>query len=806
VTAATEKLAGRRFWVVPHTHWDREWYVPFEQFRLRLAVVVDDVLDALERDERLRFVLDGQTIVLEDYLELRPENEERLSALVRAGRVEIGPSYELPDEYLVGQEALVRNLLAGRRDCERYGVRSTAGYAPDTFGHVAQLPQVFLGFGLDNIVFARGLGDEAETLGALFRWRGFDGSELLAIRQLGNYDNALRLPGPERVLEFWDEFGGRVEQVGLEDVLLCNGTDHEPLQADLPAVLDACETALPGASFRIGVYSEYVAAVRPLRDGLELHEGELCGARERPVLRGVNSARMYLKQLAEETERLLLTAETLASLAVLAGRLPSYRFPQAELALAWRDLLRNHPHDSIGGCSVDQVHRDMLQRFDAARVIGEALRDEAAAALAGRVPEWRFGLPYEGRDWTIVNPLPWARRGVVEAGGGPVAVELPGFGATGIRTGRSGRPVGGAVLAGPAIENGVYHVEAAADGTLTVRDLETGGSLAGLHAFEDSADCGDEYTYCPVAGDEPLRAGPARIRTRAAGPRAELELVHSLLLPAALTPGRSARSGRLVRCPVTTRVRLDAGSERVEIRTTVDNRVRNHRLRVLFPSDSASGHVRVESHFALLERQARLPDGEGWCEPPIPTHHTLGLVAAGPLALFTRGLPEYEAVETEAGLVLALTLLRSVGWLSRDDLVTRPGNAGPPIATPAAQCPGRHTFEYALSLRAERRSAAELVREAQDYRFGFVVAPGPCPSVAPPLAIGGEGFCFAALKGAEAGEGFALRLYNPSAGERATVTIDRAAERCRLDETGGEPVRFPLELAPGRIETLRFAR
>ena len=144
--------AGRTFWVVPHTHWDREWYLPFEQFRIYLVQTVDEVLDVLEHDERMRFTLDGQTVLLEDYLEVRPENEARLDALVRAGRIEIGPSYQLPDEYLVGQESLVRNLLVGRRACKRYGARSEAGYAPDTFGHVAQLPQLFRGFGLDNLV------------------------------------------------------------------------------------------------------------------------------------------------------------------------------------------------------------------------------------------------------------------------------------------------------------------------------------------------------------------------------------------------------------------------------------------------------------------------------------------------------------------------------------------------------------------------------------------------------------------------------------------------------------------------------
>jgi alpha-mannosidase len=797
---AAPDLAGLRFWVVPHTHWDREWYLPFEQFRLRLVVVVDQVLDTLERDERMRFVLDGQTIVLEDYLELRPENEERLAALIRAGRIEIGPSYQLPDEYLAGQEALVRNLLVGRRDCERYGVRSRVGYAPDTFGHVAQLPQIFLGFGLDNIVFARGLGDEAETLGALFRWRGFDGSELLAVRQLGNYDNARELEGAGRIRELWDVYHGPIERVGLEDVLLCNGSDHLPIQVDLPAVLAACDAELPGTSFRISSYSDYLGAVRPLRDGLAVHAGELCSGRERPVLRGINSARISLKQQSEAVERLLLSAEVVASLAVLAGRLPGYRYPRAELALAWRDLLRNHPHDSLGGCSVDQVHRDMLQRFDAARLVGEWVRDEAVAALAGREPEWSWGLPSQSGEWTVVNTLPWARRGVIDVAGAVVAVDVPAFGATSVR---SGRRLATVVCASErSVENEVYRVEAEPDGTLTVLDLETGRSFAGLDLLEDVADRGDEYNFCPVAADRPVQATEPRVRARASGPRAELEIARSLLLPAALAPGRQARSGRVVRCPVTTIVRLHAGSERVELTTTVTNHARDHRLRVLFPSGVSGESVRAEGHFALLDRPLRLPAGEGWYEPPIPTHHTAGLVTTGPLALFTKGLPEYEALATAGGLTLALTLLRCVGWLSRDDLDTRPGNAGPPIPTPEAQCLGRHTFEYALSMRADRRSDAELVREAQDYRYGFVTSTGPCPEIEPPLRIEGDGFCFGALKEAEDGSRLALRLYTPSPRDVAVVTLGRPGERSRLDETAREPARFPLEIGPGRIETL----
>src|ERR671935_893076 len=150
-----------RLWVGPHTHWDGEWYLPFEDFRIWLVEVIDDVIAKLEARPAYRFTLDGQAVLIEDYLEIRPEMEDRLRALLATGQIETGPSYVLPDEFLVGAESLVRNLLHGRALCERYGTRpAPVGYLPDSFGHPAQLPQILRGFGLDAFVFSRGLGDE----------------------------------------------------------------------------------------------------------------------------------------------------------------------------------------------------------------------------------------------------------------------------------------------------------------------------------------------------------------------------------------------------------------------------------------------------------------------------------------------------------------------------------------------------------------------------------------------------------------------------------------------------------------------
>ncbi len=934
-----ERRAGKvalRVWVVPHTHWDREWYLPFEQFRIHLARMMDDLLDALETEPSLLFTLDGQAILLEDYLELRPENEERLRRLIAAGRIAIGPSYVLPDEFLSGPEALVRNLLIGRQVCLRQGGPPMAvAYAPDTFGHVAQMPQILRGFGIDSFVFWRGLGDEAKRLGSVFQWEASDGSGVLAIRIHEGYASARDLgrwtrregwvqddPAlwPERaaarVAEFLERWREPIERSGLRDVLMGNGVDHQPIQRDLPRMLAACGERLPGLSFQIATYEGYVDALRWRVKDLQTHAGELAGGLEACVTRSVNSTRIYLKQANEAAERALFVAEVLASLARLRtkdsglrtkdsglrtkdadvstqhsalstchslplplgererarghvhggeGATPVYRYPLNELRLAWRELLRNHPHDSLPGCSLDEAHLDMLHRFRKVRQIAAEVQREALAAMAGRVAGMR-AWEEDGSGCTVVNPLPWGRVRAVEievppelararslvaetaAGDQPVQVvgkgvarravvasRVPGFGTSQLRLrqGDSATPAKAPswerghlarpgfvqqheaspprtrALGSRAIENEFYRVAVEGNGTITVTDRRTARQWAGLLWFEDVADRGDEYSFCPLEGDIPLdtRSLLARSRVTAAGPvAAELEILLHWHLPRSLAPGRRRRLKTSVACPIRTIVRLVAGVDRIEFSTTIDNRARDHRLRVVFAAPESSPAVQAEGHFAVLRRPA-LPEWNGeWREPPTKTHHTLGLVAAGRLALMTRGLPEYEAIPNESGGVdLALTLLRCVGWLSWSDLATRPGAEDPHIPTPDAQCPGRHTFEYALSLQGER-TEAELVRAAQDYRVAMAVGPegGDLEGV---LAAEGEGFGFSALKGAEDGNGVILRLYNPGTDERSAVVGGRglAVRRCRLDETGTEAeAAETVRLRGGEIVTMRL--
>jgi len=683
-------------------------------------------------------------------------------------------------------------------------------------------------------VFSRGLGDERERVGARFRWRAPDGSEVLALPQPVDYAAAASLGhsgrsaetdparnAAERIEQVLRAEGHMLADPSFRDLFLGNGYDHSALQGDLPEVLAALRKLKPGVDARLALVSEYTEAIAAVDGSLPVFGGELAGGARANVLRGVNSTRMHLKRANERCERELATAETLCALAALTRT--GFRYPRGELRLAWRELLRNHPHDSICGCSVDEAHADMDQRFRTALQIARRTADLALHALGGAWPSGDNEVELHGLDgayrWayrplpggpirrdaltgaaSFVNPLPFRRRRLValELPDGDRAwfeLDLGGFAAEQVSAERAAAAAHDRVARAVderTIENARYRVTAASDGTLELFDRATGASLRGLHRLEDVADRGDSYTFCPLEGDAPLAARTASVRVTASGPvHAELEISYELELPAALAPDRRRRVERAVACPVVTRVRLAAGADRIEFTTSVTNRASDHRMRVRFPCPAPIDIVRAEGHFTVVRRDPRPVWNGSWFEPPHDTNHTLGAVAAGGLVLLGKGLPEYEA--TEEG-ELALTLLRCVGWLSRADLSTRRGGAGPELPVPGAQCIGEHVFEYALELGEP--GDAELLRRSQDYRFDFVEG-APGVELSPPFEVEGD-LVFSALKAAEDGDGIILRVFNPG-GAKAELPV--AAERCRLDET---PLPDGSGIGPGEIASFRL--
>src|SRR5512138_2272897 len=248
--------------LVSHTHWDREWYRTFQQFRLRLVHLVDGLLELLAADRAFRhFMLDGQTIVLDDYLRMRPEAEPVLRRYVQDGRILIGPWHVLPDMFLVGPEAHVRNLLEGDRQARRFGHKMRIGYMPDSFGHIGQMPQILRGFGIDNACLWRGLDDQPTELW----WQSPEGSRVLLHYLRESYSNGASLNATvpnQFVSQLKQQADSLAAQAPVHDLLIMFGTDHMEPPRETSKAIALASRQLNGYRMLHSTLPAYDAAVR----------------------------------------------------------------------------------------------------------------------------------------------------------------------------------------------------------------------------------------------------------------------------------------------------------------------------------------------------------------------------------------------------------------------------------------------------------------------------------------------------------------------------------------------------------------
>jgi alpha-mannosidase len=811
--------------VVPHTHWDREWYLPFERFRYHLVRLLDETLELLKKEGRFRhFLLDGQAVIAEDYLEIRPEREGELREAIAQGRLATGPWYTMPDEFLAGGEALIRNLLEGHRVGQRLGGVMKIGYLPDPFGHVAQMPQILRGFGIEAAFLTRGVAPSKTE----FWWEAPDGSKVLTHWFAASYCNARNLPpspeefefGPFRGLDSLLEF---LAGLATSDaILLMAGCDHMGPQDDLPSVLEALSQKL-GHTFALGSLEDYLRLLDKGQE-LEVIKGELRTPFFAPLLPGVLSSRIYLKQMNHRAFTLLnFYAEPLASFATSTGE----PYPTGFLRHAWKLLLKNHFHDSICGTSVDEVHREMVVRFAQVEQVAQELASDSLQKIGQKVEGG------EGVNILVFNPASSQRTDLVEAWveprlsppqgraqePGPEDLDLdrcillsPEGKAVPFRVGERTlesrdilagvkhvekvkisflaedlppwgyklyRLIPGAPTPAPeerilldprTMENEFLRVEVKEDGTLTVTDKESGAVYENIGYFEDSGDAGDEYNYEPPEEQEIFTTLNQKAEIEVAEDFhdwATIRIRHRFIIPQSLTLDRNRRSGRKVSCPLTVLVTLKRGVKRVEFRTIAENRARDHRLRAVFPTGIPCRESIAESAFALVSRPTALPEAISPFELPVSTYpQERFLLVQGDgrgVAILNKGLPEYEV--TPEGIVF-LTLLRCVGWLSRDDLRSRLGHAGPPYEVPEAQCLGVHVFEYAFVPYSGSWHETSLWLEAEAFTrpplAARVQASGGLPPSMSFLRVSPPQLVVSAVKAAEDGEGIVVRLWNAS--------------------------------------------
>lgn len=915
--------------VISHTHWDREWYLTFQQFRLKLLHLVDNLLDLLEKDKNFKyFMLDGQTIVLDDYLLMRPEQESTLREHIRKGRILIGPWHILPDMFLVGPEAHIRNLLQGDHTVKRFGPKMMVGYMPDSFGHIGQMPQILRGFGMDNACLWRGLDDQP----AEFWWGSPDGSRVLMAYLRNSYANGAGLPTgePEKFTEDLVMISeDLVEHSAADDYLIMLGNDHMEPPLHTSSAITYANRHLKDTKVIHSTLPKYLKAIQASIKKADLLtvEGELRSSKRAHLLPGVLSTRMWIKQRNHASEVLL--EKWAEPFSTFAEKIPNnssqsltnspvIRHLAPILHQAWHLLMENHPHDSICGCSIDQVHEEMRPRFDQVDQLGEEITGQSLERLAnvidtgaGRevvgavvvfnpcsfprtdhvtvemilpqevigfdlldetgqvIPHGTlglgsqelinmsfdrhslleaFGMVHEGRiagmglqniriernDESVQldvimsqaepNLTAW-NTGMAQMG--PLlddksittfiirartvettralftAHEVPGLGyRTYYLRARDGQrrpptklnplarvfmPLAGRLTQTSLgkrlierfstepeckppyrIENESFSVEPLPDGTLSVLDRSSGQTYRGLNRFMDSGDCGDEYNYSPPPADTQPVGRLKKVCMRQSPARQTLELTLEMRVPLSLTEDRKARSRESVTIQITSNVSLYPGVPRIDIHTRVDNRAKDHRLRVHFPAPFGVESADYDGHFEVNRRPLGLPGyDESWHEEPRPEVPQRAFTdisdGAQGLTIANRGLPEVEVLKTRRGSEIALTLLRSIGWLSRNDFSTRQEHAGPFMATPGAQMIGTWDFDYAIiphSGNWENAFTQAYGFETPLRALGTSVHPGALPASASLLLVEPQSFVISAVKETEDGRGWLVRGYN----------------------------------------------
>ncbi|MCX7995273.1 MAG: hypothetical protein N3A65_05845 [candidate division WOR-3 bacterium] len=763
--------------VISHTHWDRAWYLPFEKFRIKLLKLTEKLFSILKNNPEFKFIFDGQTVLLEDILQIHPEWETKLKKFISKGNIMVGPWYCLPDEFLVSGESLIRNLLIGNRIARKFGRVMKVGYSPDSFGHIAQLPQILNGFEIDNFIFTRGMGDAGEKLGNEFLWIApYLESKIIAHHQITGYCNAANLGylyengtlklNYDKAAEQIKKMLTRLKKyITTPAFYISNGCDHLEPQPELNKIIKYLNQNFDDINFIQATPEEFFKYVKGFSKKFKIYKNELRASRYAPLLPGVLSSRIYLKQ--ENFKCQILLEKWVEPFCALTHFLTGQDYPEAEIDYAWRTLLKNHPHDDICGCSVDEVHREDLTRYMLVQQIAETLLADALTKIASYIDAQISGETNICESFVLFNPLLWDRNDpieiilsknwikekfvikdsennilpyqIVKEGDDCVVVLVkpflvPAFGYNTIHIIPNEKQASGfktdIVVNNNTIENKFLKVTAEKNGTLTIVDKSTGKIYKNFNILEDTEDAGDEYDFSPAENSLTITSEKivASIKITESGPvKATMLINYKLFLPESLTPDRKNRKSKKISNPVEVKVSLLSGTPRVDFELKFFNNVKDHRLRVLFPTDIQTDEVKAEEHFHIITRKITLPEGKGWSQMPQPTNHMENFICIDDkkigVALISEGLPEYEIKKEKAGAVICLTLLRSVGWLSRDDLKTRIGHAGPKIAVPEAQCSGAHSFRYAIMLYKNDLIPECVIKQAYEHNIPMKYIP-----------------------------------------------------------------------------------
>lgn len=786
----------RIFCIISHTHWDREWYMPYEQFRIRLVDLVDNLLDILKVYPEYIFHLDAQTIVLEDYLEIRPHKKELLQEHIREGRIIVGPWYVQNDFYLTSGEATIRNLLLGSKMAEDFGKCAWVGYAPDQFGLISQLPQILNGFGMVSCIFGRGYsfvekedgGFKPKITGSELVWESEDGSGVLAIHLPCWYNNAQRfsedMTKAMKYLEFIEKsFEGVAATPYL---LLMNGVDHLEAQENLIPIIKRMNEMLPdGRKVVQTTMQDYVDRVKEyagkpgIREAMAVYKGEMRNGVDYNILQGTLSSRIYLKSANAKAQNLL--ENRLEPVYCLVGMLGAEnRYPADHMTYLWKLLIQNHPHDSICGCSRDEVHDHMEDRYERIHEAGAMLLERGMDFITAHVN--RDGMT--GSDYliTVFNMVEGTGNAVVEielqfpadekvgnfsirdSSGKDVpfevlskqrksrgilspinlpgtmavdayrvqlytAVEGPGYKTFAVipQDGRLSEieaahtSEAGVCGKESVLENDHIKVMIQGNGRIDLLFKETGTCYENILVLEDRADCGDAYAYIPAENDRVYTSEevvPEVRRIVKTAMEDAYALTYRLDLPAFFDASEKKRSEKLARNTVTMSLSLKKGSRQLEVGFDIDNVSEDHRLRVLVNTGITSDYTHASTPFDIIRRDRRevLKGINNGTQPNSGLINIDGEKEG--IAIFTEGLQEYQHLMDGNGTI-AITLLRATGWIFRS--VDSGAEADETWKVPGNQCKRRVRLRMALCPHQGNYIEAGAVLAAKEFAVPVTV-------------------------------------------------------------------------------------
>ncbi|EKY4104870.1 mannosylglycerate hydrolase [Enterobacter hormaechei] len=839
--------AVSRVHITPHMHWDREWYFTTEASRILLVNNMEEILTRLEQDTEYKYyVLDGQTAVLEDYFSVKPENRPRVKALVAAGKLIIGPWYTQTDTTLVSGESIVRNLMYGIRDCLAFGEPMKIGYLPDSFGMSSQLPHIYNGFGITRTMFWRGCSERHGTDKTEFLWQSQDGSEVTAqVLPLG-YAIGKYLPEDEAGLrKRLDTYFEVLEKASVtKEILLPNGHDQMPLQQNIFAVMDKLREIYPQRQFVMSRFEEVFDHIDAHRDELATLKGEFIDGKYMRVHRTIGSTRMDIKIAHARIENKIVNVlEPLATLAWTLG----FEYHHGLLEKMWKEILKNHAHDSIGCCCSDKVHREVMSRFELAEDMADNLTCFYMRKIVDNMPQSEedklvmFNLTPWPREEVINttirlrasqfrllddrgNEIPYCLRSAREIDPGLIDRQIVHYGnydpfmefdiqlnqilpSMGYRTLYIEPHVAGKLLAAEKssealLENAFWEITLNDDGTLRLLDKASGLIYDRALEIEESSDDGDEYDYSPSREEWRLTSaqGEHEVEVIHEAWQSRAVIRHRMAVPADLAERSARQQTGTLEAELT--VTLSHNSRRIDVEARLGNHVDDHRVRVLIPTPFTTDTVLADTQFGSLTRPVQDEamanwQEEGWKEAPLPVWNLLNYAVLqerrNGMALFTEGLREFE-VTGERQKTFALTLLRGVGVLGKEDLLLRPGRpSGIKMPVPDSQMRGQLTCRFSLFSFNGTPVSAGVAQQAKSW-----LTPVHCYNKIPwdamklnrasfttlcsysLLTLAPNGCVLSALKKAEDRDEMILRLYNPSETRSCDValSVNREVQAC----------------------------